>query len=292
MLREKHQLPALLGGALLGAALLAGCSTLETVEARVVPDAPLVRLASATESCVPGARAPETAGAELDPTAIRFVNWNIQKGGAAGWNEQLAEMVSVAEETAGLVTLQEVPLTNPGWEDYAEGDAHAFAPGFAGRGVQTGVMTISSATPLVQCNLTAREPILRTKKATVVTEYALAGRDDSLLVINIHAINFAPGLAAYKAQLDNAEAVIARHEGPVIFSGDFNTWRQARLETLESLIDLHGLTAVTFDNDQRKRFLGQALDHVYVRGLDVVDADTLETTTSDHNPMLVWLSAG
>ena len=62
-------------------------------------------------------------------------------------------------------------------------------------------MTVSTAVPLVQCNLSAREPLLRTPKATLVTEYALAGRQDTLLVINIHAVNFTLGLGAFEAQL-------------------------------------------------------------------------------------------
>ena len=153
------------------------------------------------------------------------------------------------------------------------------------------MLTISDAAPLVQCNLQALEPVLRTPKATLVTEYALAGRDENLLVVNMHVVNFTMGLAAFQAQLSDASDVVAQHRGPVILTGDFNTWRQARLDLLGSIIDAHGLEAVDFPDDARKRFLGKPLDHVYVRGLDVVSATTYETDTSDHNPMRVWLSA-
>ena len=40
-----------------------------------------------------------------------------------------------------------------------------------------------------------------------------------------------------------------------------------------------------------KYLLGKPLDHVYVRGLKVIDATTIATQASDHNPMQVWLSA-
>ena len=45
------------------------------------------------------------------------------------------------------------------------------------------------------------------------------------------------------------------------------------------------LTAVTFENDNRVKFLGNKLDHIYVRGLHAIDANTEIVDTSDHNPM-------
>ena len=34
-------------------------------------------------------------------------------------------------------------------------------------------------------------------------------------------------------------------------------------------------------------FLGKQLDHVYARGLDLVDADAIPVKSSDHNPVRV-----
>ena len=264
-----------------------GCAGLPMSVAAVDPAEPLHALAHDAESCEIG---PESTGAEarrsIDPYWIELLNWNIEKGGNEDWGIELYEL----GEHADVLTLQEAPLVNPGWEDHVVQNFHAFAPGYNTRQSPTGVMTVSTAVPLVQCNLSAREPWLRTPKATLVTEYALAGRAETLLVINIHAVNFTLGLGAFESQLDSASNILGRHEGPVIFAGDFNTWRQSRLEHLEVLIDSHGLDAVEFDNDDRKRFLGYPLDHVYVRGLEVVAAETHETRASDHNPMRVWLS--
>jgi endonuclease/exonuclease/phosphatase (EEP) superfamily protein YafD len=50
-----------------------------------------------------------------------------------------------------------------------------------------------------------------------------------------------------------------------------------------------GLTALEYDVDHRKRFLGEALDHIYVRGLYSEHATTLDSKASDHNPMAVHL---
>ena len=264
-----------------------GCASLPFPDTAVDPVAPVHGLAHDAESCEIG---PESTGAQarqsLDPYWIELLNWNIQKGGSDEWGIELYEL----GEHADVLTLQEAPLVNPGWEDHVVDSFHAFAPGYQTRRSPTGVMTVSTAVPLVQCNLSAREPLLRTPKATLVTEYALAGRQDTLLVINIHAVNFTLGLGAFEAQLGTASGILERHDGPVIFAGDFNTWRQSRLEHLEVLIDSHGLAAVEFQDDDHKRFLGYPLDHVYVRGLDVVASETLDTRSSDHNPMRVWLS--
>jgi endonuclease/exonuclease/phosphatase (EEP) superfamily protein YafD len=41
--------------------------------------------------------------------------------------------------------------------------------------------------------------------------------------------------------------------------------------------------------DARTRFLGQQVDHLYVRGLEVVSASTPSVQSSDHNPVLATL---
>ena len=283
---RRFALPRLLPLALLPL-VVPGCAGLPQAAVAVDPVAPVHALAHDADSCEIG---PESTGAKasesLDPYWIELLNWNIEKGGSADWGSELYELGVHAD----VLTLQEAPLVNPGWEDHVVETFHAFAPGYSTRRSPTGVMTVSTAVPLVQCNLSAREPWLRTPKATLVTEYALSGRYETLLVINIHAVNFTLGLQAFEAQLGAAADILERHDGPVIFAGDFNTWRQSRLTHLEVLIDSHGLAAVEFEDDDRKRFLGHPLDHVYVRGLEVVAAETHETRASDHNPMRVWLS--
>lgn len=271
---------------LLAFALLAGCAALPPASTRLEPDRPIAGLTHAGADCRTGT-ADAADAAAIDPRAITLVNWNVEKGGHDAWAEQRDALAAGAD----VVLLQEAPLVSDGWRSADDDAFHAFAPGYETRRTPTGVLTISDAPPLVQCNLSAREPWLRSSKATAVTEYALRGRDDTLLVINIHAVNFTFGLGAFDRQLRAASGIIARHRGPVVFAGDFNTWRRSRLARLERLLGPLGLEAVAFAVDNRKRFLGQALDHVYVRGFDVVAATSYETNTSDHNPMRVWLSA-
>jgi endonuclease/exonuclease/phosphatase (EEP) superfamily protein YafD len=42
---------------------------------------------------------------------------------------------------------------------------------------------------------------------------------------------------------------------------------------------------LSFDEDHRKRVFGHPLDHIYVRGLETIEATTTEVSSSDHNPM-------
>ena len=268
--------------------LVPGCGNLPPLMAAVEPVQPVHALAHDADACGTGIeRVGKRAKHALDPHDIELLNWNIQKGGKDDWGLELRELGTHAD----VLTLQEAPLVNPGWKEQVIESFHAFAPGFETSVTPTGVMTVSTAIPLVQCNLSSLEPWLRTPKATLVTEYALDGRSETLLVVNVHAVNFTWGLGAFEAQLDGASRVLARHNGPVIFAGDFNTWRQSRLAHLESIVGEHGLAVVDFPEDVRKRVFGYPLDHVYVRGLEVVDAETQETRSSDHNPMRVWLSA-
>ena len=73
-------------------------------------------------------------------------------------------------------------------------------------------------------------------------------------------------------------------------SGDFNTWRKKRIQIVEELAAKLNLSAVEFDDDQRKQAFGNYLDHIYVRGLSTLESATRSVETSDHNPMSVTLS--
>lgn len=269
------------------AVLLGACAVQQADVARVTPAEPLHALYSDVDDCSLGARTtrPATASA-LDPTAIDVVNWNVKKGSRAGWAGEFSSL----SRTADVVTLQEAPLVHPGWAERPAERFHAFAPGFRTRRTPTGVMTISTSVPLVQCSMSVREPWLRSPKAVVATEYEVAGRSATLLVVNAHAVNFTVTLAAFERQLGKISRVLAQHDGAVILAGDFNTWRRARQSRLDELASGFGLRPIAFADDRRTRFLGLPLDHIYVRDLEVVRSESLESAASDHNPMRVRLA--
>lgn len=222
---------------------------------------------------------------ELDAGNIGIVNWNIQKGADADWADDLANLL----DNPDLLILQEASPRFEAWDTLAPGHFRSFAAGFGKDRKVTGVMTLSAAAPVRECDLVAREPWFGTRKATLITEYELSGTDKTLLVANIHGINFTFGVHDLYWQLRQTEAVIAMHDGPVVFSGDFNTWRGKRARVLDDVVMNLGLMPLEFASDHRKRVLGQPLDHIYVRDMRTLHATTRELDSSDHNPMMVQL---
>src|SRR5690606_41773701 len=91
--------------------------------------------------------------------------------------------------------------SGPGWP--------AFAPGSRTSVYTSGVWTASAAAALAACSIEIREPLLGTPKRALIVEYPLAGRDDTLLVANLHAVNFALGLAEFRRQLGEVAAILA-----------------------------------------------------------------------------------
>lgn len=220
-------------------------------------------------------------GVGLDSSSLGMLSWNVKKGQRANWRHDLARLAADKH----LILIQEASL---GTEllDALEPTAHwAFAPGYRTRDSATGVMTLSSTPPLTQCNLQAVEPWLRTPKATSITEFGLTGTNDTLVVANIHAVNFSVGVAQFRQQIEALRTALTDHAGPIILSGDFNTWRGARLQILGDVARDLGLEPIGFDNDHRTLAFGLPLDHLFIRGLSVQSSTTQPVRTSDHNPL-------
>ena len=94
--------------------------------------------------------------------------------------------------------MQEASLRQETINDIDSSRHWSFAPGYTLDGEITGVMTLSRSRPLTQCSFTSLEPLLRTPKATSVTEYGLTGPELTLVVVNIHAVNFSMGTGAFR----------------------------------------------------------------------------------------------
>ena len=238
------------------------------------------------EACRDGIAAARAApGQGLDAGRLGIVSWNMKKGELANWQHDLARMARGKD----LVLIQEASL-DEAFMAVLQPTAHwSFAPGYSTRRGRTGVITLSTQPPLAQCNLRAVEPVLGTPKATSITQFGLRGMSSTLLVANIHAVNFSLGLGEFRRQMDDLRTVLSAHKGPIILSGDFNTWHTGRMEKLQKMLSPRGFVALEYDVDHRKRAFGQALDHIYVRGLQPIAATTSRVATSDHNPMSVRL---
>ena len=229
----------------------------------------------------------------LPADALDVVVFNVAKGRGRHFGATLAELLPDAE----LVLLQEVVLPEMVEPLRAAGHSWLVARtfSFTGRADEptTGVATGSTAKALSwRTAIThAGEPLLGTPKATVLSAYALRGRDDALLVVNLHGINFRPA-PFLQRQLDALAPAIAGHRGPVILAGDFNTHHRRRAQMLARFTESLDLRAVFTDEprDDRRRHLGWPLDHVFVRGLVVERAEVVPAPhASDHRPLRVRL---
>jgi len=266
---------------LIAFAALTGCAVIDESANRLASDVHVDPLTCGSQ-LVGSSR---SAQGELDSSDIRMVNWNIQKGGDPQWTTDMATF----QGDPDLMVLQEAPLSSSAWDVVSADQYHSFSPGYRTSRSLTGVMTVSAVKPLTQCNFVSVEPWLRSPKATVITEYGLTDTDQTLVVVNIHAMNFTFGAYDFRMQIRRALSALNNHAGPILLSGDFNTWSGKRSEALNEMTDSLGLQELDYDEDHRKRFLGQPLDHIYVRGLEVIEATTRKVGSSDHNPMSVHL---
>jgi len=220
----------------------------------------------------------------LDPHGFTLVNWNTYKGRKNGWDRDLTRLILPSD----IVLLQEGNLTPRLQELLREHDFNLdLAAAFTWNDAETGVLTASRIKPDFLCSFREREPISSVPKTVLITRYPLAGTDTSLLVANVHMINFTIDLAAYRRQLAQTEDILARHQGPVILSGDLNTWNSKRMAAVADLAAKLNLRPVGFADDQRPNFLGQPVDHIYYRGLVPLSSITARVASSDHNPMQV-----
>jgi len=271
-------------------ALITSCTTAPTdPEAQAMASSISVPAAESreVESCrMLFAAAPPTAATGLNADEIRLVSWNMQKKSIPNWRADYSRLTDGRD----LILIQEASLRVDTVGDLPAAPHWSFAPGYRKGESITGVLTLSSSQPLARCSFVNIEPLLRTPKATSITQFALEGHDETLLVVNVHAVNFSLGLGAYKRQFAQIADVLEGHQGPVILSGDLNTWRAGRTQTIEAMAEELELLPIEFSDDNRTRFFGLPLDHIYVRGLSATSSDSSIVTSSDHNPLTVTLS--
>lgn len=216
----------------------------------------------------------------LDPEHIEVLCWNIAKGRHPAWQHDLDRFARHVD----LVALQEAKLEH-GMHQILPNGCWAFAPGYSRQNHTTGVLTLARAETIHRRLHAHREPVIGFPKAALITEYRLATRDDTLMVANVHAINFTPGTRHFQMQLHAITAALGEHRGPLLVCGDFNTWRPKRLLILHELIEALGLAPLGFEQDLRRLAFGMALDHIFFRGMEAVEGRVTRVYTSDHNPI-------
>jgi endonuclease/exonuclease/phosphatase (EEP) superfamily protein YafD len=233
----------------------------------------------------------------IEHPSLKILNWNIAKNNyQVDWLKDLAEIMKGCQPD--FLFFQEVRLELTRHRPFIlDGMGWHFVPNFLDKLSQHhfGILTASKVQYLKQTAIHTQhgEPIVNIPKATLITEYSLAWSNQTLVTVNIHGINFV-STRKFQSQLARLEAKLSHHQGPLLLSGDFNTWSPSRINCLKAMAIRLNLTTVQFSLDSRrqiKRFLfSDPLDHILYRGLKERpgSADVLtKFESSDHKPMVV-----
>lgn len=233
--------------------------------------------------------------------SIRIVNWNIHKeGNLSEWKKVITRIVK--DKKPDFILLQEVRLDGKvgdfiskdlkyGWE---------FSPNlYQGKyDAYSGVLTASHIKPkMVESALSnGTELFSKIQKTVLFTKYPIGSPSLELLVVNIHGININIDLDGFKEQIRYIAEVVMRHDGPVILAGDFNTWKEARLDHLSKLVKEMELVKIDFGSnaDYVETMFGNPLDHIFIskEKLEVIKGSQdviVDIKSSDHSPLFVEL---
>ncbi|MDG5816379.1 endonuclease/exonuclease/phosphatase family protein [Chitinispirillales bacterium ANBcel5] len=226
------------------------------------------------------------------------LNWNIFKQNRTSFLGDMRTLVQCLNPD--FMVFQEALLTPPliAMLEKELFLSWASSPNIYARNHKThsGVLTASKYKPHSERALisASTEPFLNTPKSMLFSTYKLWPSGPVLLVVNVHALNFKLGLEDYKKQLKQVFTIVAQHGGPIIVSGDFNSWSRKRTDSLLGLARDAGMSRVEFENMRFGRFpiSGKAIDHIFYSGASLAplegSARCLDhIQSSDHFPMVV-----
>ena len=224
----------------------------------------------------------------FNASGFSLLSWNIQKENREGWESDFVRL----SQNADILIIQEAFLTEE-FRRLLNRRSYYWhlVTAFEYQQVKAGVLTAATIEPDFVCPLRASEPLIRIPKTILITRYPLTNAHHSLMIANIHMINFAPHLSAFQDQAQEMTEIMVNHQGPLIVAGDFNTWSEDRLEIIEDMTVRLKLESADFKSDHARKVFGRTVDRVYYRGLILEEAVVIEVTSSDHNPLLVRFRA-
>ena len=217
------------------------------------------------------------------PIPFSLLCWNVYKKNRD--DERFGEFLQRID--ADLLLLQEAEFRN-GQPCRVEGYSYDAAANITFGSSNFGVLTASRCQALeTRAYLSqTRELYFATHKSLLLSRYAL-GEGNSLLVVNVHAINFREN-SAYKKEKERILDYLQKDTGPLIVAGDFNAWNSTRGEKLLQIADSLGLKRVPLDSgDGVKSMFGNPLDFIFYRDLELLACEVLDDGgISDHRPLL------
>ncbi|MCB9496693.1 MAG: endonuclease/exonuclease/phosphatase family protein [Fibrobacteria bacterium] len=242
---------------------------------------------------------------EVSPLPGRWslVVWNVHKRTDSTFRNELNQLMDSCHPS--LVLLQEA-VPDSAWILRAlDAVPWSFAANLLdpARHRWSGVLTAGASLARSVAVLTSDlEPIVGTPKPILATWHPRGnggGRPDTLLVVNLHALNFKIGLDAFRRQMLQVAGILDHHQGPALVAGDFNTWSAKRLALADSVLGAAGQSRLEFGklSPLRRTALGRPLDQIYysrvflevdTTGLDV----PVRFKSSDHVPLVATFGRG
>ena len=265
----------------------------QTAQAQFRPLGRYYKLVPESQSHTMSGSASATA---LSKDSIKVFVWNIKKAMMVDWQNEFEsygqnkDIYMIQEAYESPIFVQTLSTFKDVRWDFGISFLYAIYSNQA-----TGNMIGSPVAPteILMKHTPDYEPVVETPKSTAFGKYPVNGSDKKLLVISVHGINLTK-FSAFARHMDQIEGEIAKHDGPIIFAGDFNTRTQGRMNYLMSMTKRLGFKTVNFKfGEYRMRFKGTPhyLDHGFVRGLTVKNAEVLKDSDgSDHKPLSLELA--
>lgn len=219
--------------------------------------------------------------------------WNVYKQRDSNFENVFKELC----EKTDLLVLQEVHFTKESKQFYLNNSKHNFvlASQIIYNNDQSATGTaIGSVVEMknFESQLTdGREPIIKTPKSSVLVLIDIMDKNENkqqLLVVSIHAINRGSNVD-FENQLKLVGEKVAKHKGPVIVGGDFNTQSKVKRSIMNRLFEEQlKMKKVEFEKDLRtkSKLSRKILDHCFVRGLKQTNSKCF-VGGSDHTAMKI-----
>lgn len=226
------------------------------------------------------------------PPEFGLLCWNVHKQNRGmGFNAYFEELVR--HHAIDLVALQEVKI-HLHHERFGDHFHFSSAPNIRFLNQVYGVLNGSRIREEETFSLLSahRESVIRTRKSAVFSYYRL-DNGDTLLLANLHAINFR-ATKIYRREIDTIFERVAHHMGPMIVTGDFNSWNANRMGIVLQRMEALQLQRVQMDRDYLiKSFMKHKLDHIFYRGLKLIESYVIDVERfSDHNALCARFSTG
>jgi len=216
-----------------------------------------------------------------------LLSWNIYKQQNTQWLAQLNEWAMQTDIIALQEAKSEQALT---LFNQTQQFTSLMNIAFTFQQENYGVNTLSHTQPQQVCGTRYKEPLSQIPKSGLASTYPMQNSLQSLLLINLHGVNFTLTAAPLMEQFHPYLQLITAHDGPIVMTGDFNTWSEEKTNVVKNTLTGLGLSEVTFKQDNRLNVFGRPLDHIFYRGLKVDKTQSIKTTASDHNPLFVTFS--